>query len=85
LKNTSTNNAKKVAGELILDEEHEQLKDNNEKELKEIESPKKQLKLDDFINSSTVLQYFAKKLNSYLKDKTYIVKIHALDIGNALV
>ena len=61
------------------------MKDNNDKEHKEVESPKKQLKLDDFINSSTVLQYSAKKLNSYLKDKTYIVKKHALEIGNLII
>ena len=40
----------------------------------------KSLKIDDYINASTVIQYFAKKLNNYLKDETYIVRKNAMDI-----
>jgi len=55
--------------------------ENQDKEIEAMKSPKKNLSLEDFINSSTIVQYFAKKLNSYLSDKTHIVRKNALELG----
>ena len=66
----------------LANDEPEEMKEHQEKDMKDVSAPQKNLKLEDYINSSTVIQYFAKKLNTYLKDTTFIVKKNALELGN---
>ena len=68
-----------------LDNEGENAKESEEMQVDSEQLPKKNLSMDDFISSSTVLQYFAKKYNSYLNDRTFLVRKEAKEIGNFIL